>query len=481
MLKDLFRKLFGHVPPTADVAKRPGPAVEPAAASFAKADIPVEATKAIPPAPLKAKTTGKQQPKVSHARIPIDLDIGLDLGTSCTKAVIGDRENNRQTAVPLNEGHDLRGYLLPTRVFLENDVYSLVPTANGSEQRGLKMRILESTRSGHGLDPEALADLTVFAALVIRRILGWYHHELAKTHRNREPVWHLNIGLPSQGGPNDQFAPIYRRLIRAAVAMVPGDAPITRTQVLQQLGSDIPDSLWLPDNRLNTFPEAGAQLASLILSPHRPSGCLLVVDVGAGTMDISTLRIGGDKTSARCTLHVCEVAPLGVHYLYLARRGIDVGSGLSPEVLSQLPTDDGIHAVPRGGLLASPPQFVDSCRQSILPVVSCYRKRLKGAHENQAFRPWVDGLPYVLSGGGHRDPFYQDLLKDQLPRWLYPVVSEWDDSQHGGRHRSLIHQSFPIPRSFAPKILLKDFDRFSVAHGLSLGADGLMEMRAALR
>jgi hypothetical protein len=38
-------------------------------------------------------------------------------------------------------------------------------------------------------------------------------------------------------------------------------------------------------------------------------------------------------------------------------------------------------------------------------------------------------------------------------------------------------QSFPTPRSFAPKNLLGDFDRFSVAHGLFLGADGPMEMR----
>lgn len=458
MLKDLFRKLFGPVPPKAEPENK--------------------ARKVSRPVTPTAKPAGRRLPKASPVKIPIDLDIGLDLGTSCTKAVIGDRENNRQTAVPLNNGRDLRGHLLPTRIFLENDIYSLEPTTNSIEQRGLKMRILELTRSGQVVGPEALADLAVFAALVIRRILVWYDHDLAKTHRNREPVWHLNIGLPSQGGPNDQFAPIYRRLIRAAVALVPGNAPITRTQVLQQLESMAPDDLWLPDNRLNTFPEAGAQLASLVLSPHRPSGCLLVVDVGAGTMDISTLRIGGDVTTARCTLHVCEVAPLGVHYLFLARRGIEVGSGLTSEVMSQLPPDDGIHAVSRGGLPASPLKFVDRCRQSILPVVTRYRKRLKAAHESRAFRPWVDGLPYVLSGGGHRDPFYQDLLKAQLPHWLYPVVSEWE-LQSGGRNRSLIHQSFPTPRSFAPKALLKDFDRFSVAHGLSLGADGLMDMRAA--
>ena len=76
-----------------------------------------------------------------------------------------------------------------------------------------------------------------------------------------------------------RFASVYRRMLRAAAFMTPGETPITkefaqRSLALQEVGES-----WLPDTRLNTFPEAGAQLASLILSPHRPSGCLLVVDV----------------------------------------------------------------------------------------------------------------------------------------------------------------------------------------------------------
>jgi hypothetical protein len=196
-------------------------------------------------------------------------------------------------------------------------------------------------------------------------------------------------------------------------------------------------------------------------------------------MDISTLRIGGNATSARCTLHICKVAPLGVHYLFLARHGIQPGASLTTDILSKIPHDDGLNVVSRKGLPGSPLEFVARCRESILPVVAQYRRRLKDAHQSKAFRPWVDGLPYVLSGGGHRDPFYQEILKTRLEQWLETVVSEWSDGQSAGRRRRLVHQSFPVPRSFAPKVLLSDFDRFSVAHGLALGPDGLMEMRNA--
>lgn len=459
MLRGLFKKLFGTDP------NPPAPVKSAVPQPRAKKSAPNASSPPIPPKPRL---------------LPVDLDIGLDLGTSCTKAVIGDREANRQTAVPLNLGRDLRGYLLPTRVYVVDGAYSLEDSAKNSVRRDLKMRIMESANRGGGADHTALCDFTAFAALSIRRILDWYHRELAASHPNREPVWHLNVGLPSQGGKNDKFDPIYRRLMRAAVRLVPGDAPITRELAQKFLGADASGEAWLPDARLKAFPEAGAQLASLILSPHRPTGCLLVVDVGAGTIDISTLRIGGDATAARCTMHVCEVAPLGVQYLFLARRGHLSGQALTPDLLTQIPDDDGIHPIAPNGNAGAPTDFVNRCKNAILPVVSRYRHRLKEAHESPAFRPWAEGLPYVLSGGGRRDPFYQNLLGTSLEAWLATVVSEWDRTLPAGPHRGLIRQNFPTPRSFAPKVLLRDFDRFSVAHGLSLGADGLMEIRAAL-
>ncbi len=458
MLRNLFKKLFGADPhPPASVkSASPQPRAKKSAPNANSAPIP-------------------EKPRL----LPVDLDIGLDLGTSCTKAVIGDREANRQTAVPLNLGRDLRGYLLPTRVYVVDGAYSLKASAKSSVRRDLKMRIMESANRKGGADHTALCDFTAFAALSIRRILDWYHRELAASHPNREPIWHLNVGLPSQGGKNDKFGPIYHRLMRAAVRLVPGNALITQELTQKFLDDNASGELWMPDARLKAFPEAGAQLASLILSPHRPSGCLLVVDVGAGTMDISTIRVGGDAAGARCTMHVCGVAPLGVHYLFLARSGLLSGEAPTPDLLTQIPDDDGIRPVARNGYAGAPTDFVNRCKNAILPVVSRYRHRLKEAHASRAFRPWIEGLPYVLSGGGHRDPFYQDLLGTSLEAWLETVVSEWDRTLPAGPHRGLVRQSFPTPRSFAPKVLLRDFDRFSVAHGLSLGADGLMEIRAA--
>ncbi len=475
MLRDLFRKLFGARHPAEDNSPK-DTSRAPLDEEKIEVTVPVQPT-ALPSPHHSAKYT----PKKEKARLPIDLDIGFDLGTSCTKVVIGDREANRQTAIPLNRGRDLRGYLLPTRVYLKAGTYSLDPFAGGAEKSGLKIRLLGTAGKGHVDDEEVLCDLAAFSALVLRRILNWYDRNLAAKHPNREPIWHLNIGLPSPGGSDDRFAPTYRRLMRVAVALAPGDAPILYDEVARLIKTaEGVDTSWLPVVRMNTFPEAGAQLASLILSPHRPTGCLLVVDVGAGTMDISTMRIGGDVTSARCTLHVCEVAQLGVHYLFLARHGFGPDDQLTPEMLAKIPPDDGIRSLPHQGLPISPPEFVSRCKESILPVVTKYRSLLKKSHVSPAFKPWVNGLPYVLSGGGHRDPFYQNLLESQLEAWLQTVASEWADTPNAKRHRGLVNQSFPLPRSFAPREMAPHFDRFSVAHGLSLGADGLMEIGRAM-
>lgn len=477
MLRRLFKKLFGEA--AAEGGNAAGQTRNPASKPATQ---PTTRRSPEPASNLPAKGKGKSADTGSHRstkasttkRLPIDLDIGLDLGTSCTKAVLGDREANKQLAIPLNGGGNLAGYLLPTCVHISGGVYSLDAAKGGSTRRGLKMRIMRAAHAGSEVEHEALCDFAAFAALALRRILAWYAASVASTHPNREPVWHLNVGLPSRGGPNDQFGRIYRRLMRTAVNLAGDEGPIT-VQRIGALLEKTPAAAWLPDVRLNTFPEAGAQLASLVLSPHRPNGCLLVVDVGAGTMDISTIRVGGDATRGRCIIHCSEVAPLGVHYLQLARKGEWSATGIAPEALESLPEDDGVHAIKAGRRSEVPAAFIERCKQSILPTVTRYRLKLRRAHESEAFRPWSSGLPFVLSGGGRRDQFYQHLLQHDLEKWLTTVVSEWD-SAFCERRKGLNVQRFPEPRSFAPRSLLPDFDRFSVAHGLALGVDGLMEM-----
>ncbi len=410
-------------------------------------------------------------------RAPVDLQIGLDVGTSCTKAVLGDAELGDQVAIPINGGNTLPGFLLPTQIFEDDGAFSLDEKSGSIRRRNLKIRVLRASETRMELEKADLHELTAFVALVLRRILSWAGGELARRHPNRTPVWYLNVGIPSKGGTADQFEPTYRRIIGAAVHLVPGDAPITREGISAALARSETESRWMPHARIHTFPEAGAQLASIMFSPYKPEGCLLVVDVGAGTLDVSTMRVRADQTAARCVLHCCTVSHLGAHFLDLARRdGWPIDEDFE-NMLDALPNDDGVTPTARDGHTRAPDSFAEDCRGVLLPTVHRYRMRLREAHLNAGYRPWTNGLPFVLSGGGQRDPFYQDLLQSRLPEWLSTTVSEWHEAVSHGPRPGLRRQAFPLPPRFGPQALSENFDRFSVAHGLSLGVDGLMEFR----
>jgi hypothetical protein len=439
----------------------------------ARADARTKEPKAVSPKATKTKKAESPEPD------PIDLDIGLDIGTSCTKAVLGDRETNEQTAIPLNGGRKLAGFLLPTQVYLKDGIYSLEPTEGATLLRNLKIRIIHSGTNGNGhSETNAIRDLTAFVALALRRIVKWHSSEPVSRHGNRTPSWNLNVGLPSKGKPNDHFEKIYRGIVEAAIMTVPGTDPITLESVAA--ATKVPNGTdWLPIGRVHYYPEAAAQLASLIYSPHRPEGCLLVVDVGAGTLDVSTIRIGSRATGVRCSFHFCEVAPLGVHFLHLARR-THVANQDDPaafdRLLESIPVDDGVthgEAIPQPD---PPSSFHSRCRSVIQGNVVRYRKHLRSKHTSPAYRPWTEGLPYVLSGGGHRDNYFQKVLRVDLEMWLSTVCSEWDQSSTGGPRRGLQLRPFPTPKAFTPRHLAPEFDRFSVAHGLSLGTENLMEV-----
>jgi len=410
---------------------------------------------------------------------PLDLDIGLDVGTACSKAVIGNRELNEHTAVPINGGRNLAGYLLPSRVYLDAGSYSLVGTPGAVTRTNLKIRLIHAgIRATHPSEAGPIHDLVAFTALTLRRILEWHSEKLAPNQFGRVVSWNLNVGLPSKGNANDPFESIYRQIVGAAVILAPGKSPITQELITATLAQPR-DADWLPHGHIHYYPEAAAQLASLVFSPHCPAGCLLVVDVGAGTLDVSTIRIGRNATEAQCNFNFCEVAPLGVHFLHLARSG-QVARNLDHAAFSRLietiPNDDGDGAMSGKRAALPPAHFHEHCKEVIMKNVVRYRRHLQNKHvKKRGFMPWTDGLPYVLSGGGCRDPYYQKLLNADLPQWLETVCSEWQ-SFSGMPKRGLQLRSFPAPKAFAPRVLATDFDRFSVAHGLSLGVENLMRV-----
>jgi len=417
----------------------------------------------------------------------VDLTMGIDFGTSCTKVVIGDHGwQGRSYAVPVGTGQGgLERFLRATQV-----------NAGGKVETNLKMRLMEQP------DSEELRDLVaLYLAGVIRDSLKWFFAENAGCYQGRRVAWSLNLGFPAKRIDDGPLATAYRKIAGLAARLGTSTEPLEIASI-RSLQSDQEEGAtpWtIPANRLKIYPEIAAQLAGYVNSSYRIGGNLVIIDVGAGTLDVSTLILHGNQEADIVSFHVCEVAPLGAFKL-LERRIAALG-GVAPSLppLRREDYQSGTVAIPDtlqgllGGLKASracEEAFRDASTSFSGEVVgvaeacaSLFRKKQRDAHQNANFDPWPGRLRFFFTGGGSRIPFYRRLFVEGYFEQQLVPYTRWQQTPAERRRQGqgLQLEPLPVPQDFKglPPALVDDFDRLSVAHGLAYGHENLMRITAS--
>jgi hypothetical protein len=390
----------------------------------------------------------------------VDLVLGIDLGTSCTKVVIGDPSwKDRSFVVPFGASREsLSAWLHPTRF--------------GAEVN-LKMRLMDDPASEKVRD--ALAG---YLAEVIDIACTWFGNESPADYRRRRIRWSLNLGFP--GKTVDETTPLataYREVAKLAVSR-----------------SSQPDIV-----RVQLYPEIAAQLAGYVNSPFRQPGNLVLIDVGAGTLDVSTIILHGSNEQDVVSFHVCKVAPFGVLQLYRNRSSalaklqagcvqhqlehFQGGDKPAPENFEEMVSPQWKDSLPLKETFRE--LSVDFEQQVVHACYSClaqFRKLQRDAHSDPSFDPWGNRLRFFITGGGSRSRFYRRLLAEgRLEKSLIPYT-RWltDDSRRRGARQGLRLEKMPNPKNLEgfPSALAENFDRLSVAYGLAYGSDNLMKVTA---
>lgn len=424
----------------------------------------------------------------------VDLVLGIDFGTSCTKVVIGDPGwRAKSYPVPLMENaQGLSRFLVPSRLKFKTSEDRQILYGN------LKMRLMEEP------DDEGIRELAaLYLASIIRHSLDWFKRNLNRHYAARQPSWSLNLGFPAKSV--DAATPLvkaYREVARLAVLLGTSDLALSLQSISQvssgKFSSDFASII--PPDRIQIYPEIAAQLASYVNSPYRLYGNLLLVDVGAGTLDVSTLILHADKEQEICSFHFCEVARFGTVPLIEARVAAMNAETPNCAVLDINSVQDGISAAPeqptgllRAGQRISPcltkafneasGVFADGMIQVALRCLTQFKVRQRDAHANPSFNPWPGHLRFFLTGGGSRSSFYRKhFAEGRLESELAPFT-RWhrDAGRRAKDGEGLRLDSLPLPKDLEgfPESLKNDFDRLSVAHGLAYGAENLMHVTAS--
>lgn len=413
-----------------------------------------------------------------------DLVIGLDFGTSATKVVI--RDAFAATSVfPVQFNPDrsgIDGYLIPSRVFRTGHVYSL---GEGTDRiADLKLSLLACPAR---IPVTEFNDCCAFLALVIRRARGWLLSRHRDIYRRHALNWRLNLGLAARSYQDEATVMMFRRLAWAAANLAADDKAETitseRVEQYRQLSLLVvkngnADGFQFGWNDVDTVPEVSAQLQGFMSSARwnwqsRP--VMMLVDVGAGTVDSALFHVRVPLTGPGVlTFYSSRVEQNGVMNLHRARTGwlrrllpVGVAHAAAAEYLAAIsrPTDR-LRPVPDAVSDYLPGYTLELHGRSVDEEfwVDRYRRQIAGSINDAKVAKGIpasqlERIPLLLCGGGSRMSFYK-RIGEAINRTA-------------GWHVSVDEMRLPVPQDLVDSGWhADDFDRLSVAYGLSLAGQG---------
>lgn len=333
--------------------------------------------------------------------------IGLDFGTAFTKVVIG--ETSKAYAVPFSEyAIDGNPYLLPGVLSMSDDGLASLGAGNaGVVHSDLKMRFLDGDT---GEDTKRLT--ATFLALVLRHARAWFLNEHRDDYRQFRLDWCVNVGLPTHQYHDDTLKDFYREIVRAAWRASIDPGPIS-TRLIADCFEHRDASL--ADSDIGLFPEFVAQVNSYVKSPQRQPDLHLLVDVGAGTVDVAVFNVHENDQGDLFPIFAKSVSKYGVNFLQRSPSESDIRE----LVWKQIRND------------------IEVVRTEKYPEFWRYGKT----------------LPFFLCGGGSQVDLYRKLAAEMVRR-SSPCI--------------LRSQELPMPpRLNAAKLPEGSYHRLSVAYGLS--------------
>lgn len=411
-----------------------------------------------------------------HSTDTRELTIGIDLGTSSTKVVIGDPALGRAFAVPFGRQTGVAAYLLPCRLSEDEGNYRVGGNAKNS-LRDLKLSFLASPK-----DPVDQQRLAAFLACVIRHARSWLLTEHRGTFAGTQIYWKLALGYPAAYHFEGDTAMQLRKVggVGWLASLRPGSITQHSLQKSEQRYVELRDPDVVRDEdediEVSVVPEIAAQVYGFVNSSRfdpKSDRTFLMVDVGAGTIDSSLFYIEKQRANRwKFGFYTSRVGPHGVMNLHRHRVKWWLGALKDTEQTQRIcrdleqiqfatdretPIPDTFAEYVLGAKVALVNENQGPDHEFFNRVLTQVREESywKAGMEGTVDRKQLGGIPAFYCGGGIRMPFYEKLLKEMRHKPGYT----WLKAEP---------RTIELPSNLvAPGVVRADFDRLTVAYGLS--------------
>ncbi|HWG20737.1 MAG TPA: hypothetical protein VG225_09415 [Terracidiphilus sp.] len=376
--------------------------------------------------------------------------VGLDFGTAYTKACI--RIRNRTYVVHWDGAANLTNSFLLPSVFsiMPDGACVLGPAGEGKLISDIKMGLIG------GMLPECRIHAVVFIALATRYIRSWVFSKHRDIVEGFELIWKLNMGLPARSWDTSALCADYRGIALSGwnLGFEPGNITLesARSALHESAGSRTQADM--DHDGVAVFPEFGAQVHSYRSTAQRQKDLHLLLDIGAGTVDVVTFHIGDEEgEEVNCILDAL-VKNHGTHVLLGFRA---LAGSLTKSTWEDSATRynriefESAFALRSGCLRQVQDDFADQLHRSIRRIFHDTK-----SHRYPNSPAWTEGIPFFLTGGGGQIDAYRDVVR------------------RCAKDRTMIELALPIPQDVElGRMVPEQFHRVSVAHGLSFLAENL--------
>lgn len=399
----------------------------------------------------------------------IDLVMGFDFGTSCSKVVVrsGFAFRDRAVVVPWRGRDGASTYLLPT-VLHEGGrgELDLAPLENGDVPHtdikiytDIKIQLLDSPS-----DNDARARAAAYLGHALRIARQWLLDTQKEAWGRYRIRWTLHVGIPSAGYDDKEVRETFYKVARAAWRLsLRQELPKKATAIDALRGVDR-ESDEIPV--IEVVPEIAAEVVGYAWSRRRRDGLHVIVDVGASTIDICGFILrkrDKDDDDDRYELLTALVERIGVHELHLRRLRAIAEAGkvsstamTSPDPLGVIP-DVGCDYVDhpaaslRERLNGIDADYDKECARALMSVLMA----LKKDRYPTWFRTASEPLPVFMAGGGRSFARIREAMKEANRRFETAVYTRGIDL----KEIPSVETANELPAAMA--------GRLDVAYGLS--------------
>lgn len=388
----------------------------------------------------------------------VDVYIGIDFGTSFTKAAIGLMDKIYPVEWSgVSKFNQM--YLLPSEYCILSDQSVFLGQHPQANYLNLKTNLKLPFINNENLSNVDIQPSSIFLAQIIKYIRGWTYHNYIDLLQNKKIRWHLNLGAPSNGLEDLTLKNTYLRLAKDSW----GKSNINNPHTV--INSDFNHLESLDSVSVEVFPEFVAQMAGYMQSSQRTAGLHALIDVGGGTLDVVTYIVHQDQENEDVfPFLVPEVKPLGTQILTSKRIEIKEVSQNTPAIDELEPVLD---AYSFAKLVSVPSELITNVDDDFSEKISALITKVFRLTKNRRYRlsdAWVTGVRTFFTGGGSNSTFYKNAIKNAKPQSKGGLIL------------------IPLPKH--PKLDKfkgddKDYQRISVACGLAQDSFTLGKVRPA--